>query len=228
MRDISLPRVDDDVDEVSADELLTATIPSARKGYDRDAVDDLLERAAATIERLATLDGPDQERRRRERADQLQRTLMVAQASADATRRDARVAAASVLEDADERAERVVAEAQDAAGHLVETQRAAVERLLRVALEERQAVERDIAELEGFAAQLRARLQAVLCEEARALDELTRDLAAGRPAGDDIDLTRPGIDPPAVPDGTEEPSDEVTWSASTEPLMAVVVGDAGA
>ena len=110
--------------EIDADALLSTEIPIVRHGYAPDTVDELLERAAATIDRLQALDEPELERRRQSQADLLHRTLMLAQASADHHLAEAESTAASVIADAQARASRVVAEAEEAAEELVEAQAA--------------------------------------------------------------------------------------------------------
>jgi hypothetical protein len=77
------PRTDAAMPEVSPEELLTTTIPIVKRGYEPELIDRLLERAAATIERLQALDTPALESDRQARADVLHRTLLLAQTSAD-------------------------------------------------------------------------------------------------------------------------------------------------
>ena len=109
-------------DQVAPEELLGAAIPIVRRGYAPDVVDGLLDRAATTIERLRALDEPALKLDRREQADLLQRTLLLAQASADLRVAEAESLASSVLAEARARAGRLVAEAEQAASHLVEAE----------------------------------------------------------------------------------------------------------
>ncbi|HEV2310839.1 MAG TPA: DivIVA domain-containing protein, partial [Acidimicrobiia bacterium] len=107
-------------EEIDADGLLHAEIAVVKRGYDPDAVDELLERAAMTIDRLHALDAPAMEERRRTQADLLHRTLLLAQGSADRHLADAESSAASLVADAQARASRLVAEAEHAAETLME------------------------------------------------------------------------------------------------------------
>lgn len=175
-------------DDVSADELLTAVIPITRKGYSPDAIDSLLERAAATIERLRTLDQPALERERRERADLMQRTLMLAQARADETVTEAQTIAGEARHDAEAHAQRLIADAEQLAAHLVETERLRAHAILEDALASRGVIEDDIATLEEFASQARARLRDALETELTGLDEFL-GAVTNRPRLHEIDLT---------------------------------------
>jgi cell division septum initiation protein DivIVA len=185
---------DDNVkaDEVSAEELLTTVVPITRRGYAPDVIDPLLERAAATIERLRALDDPALEEERRERADVLQRTLVLAQARADQTVTEAQAIAAEIRSDAEASARLLVADAEQIAAHLVETERARAQAILEEALASRDVVEGDIAALEQFASQARARVRDTLEGELGGLDRLLNSVS-GRPRVHEIDLTDPTL-----------------------------------
>jgi hypothetical protein len=232
------PPATDDTGEragVSADELLTAVIPITRKGYSPDVIDALLERAAATIERLQVFDDPALERERRERADLLQRTLMLAQARADETVTEAQTIAGDIRGEAEASAQVLVADAEQLAAHLVETERLRAHAILEDALACRDALQRDIAALEEFASQVRARLRDALEAELTGLDRL---LAAGkgRPGLHKLDLTDGtlGGGPGAgrcEPDRDTAPHD-MAWVAperavrgTERPMIALMVPD---
>lgn len=219
--------------EVSAEELLTTVIPITRKGYSPDLIDGLLERAAATIERLRGLDDPVLEQQRLERADLMQRTLMLAQARADETITEAQTIAVEIRRDAEARAQLLVADAEQIAGHLVETERTRAESILQEALASRDVLERDVAALEQFASQARARLRDALETELGALDRVLSSVN-GRPELHEVDLTDPTVGGWEVPNGAETNDTAphpMTWSADPpggghdRPVVALMVRD---
>ncbi|HSO96392.1 MAG TPA: hypothetical protein VLV81_10160 [Acidimicrobiia bacterium] len=181
------------LDEVTPDELLTAVVPITRKGYAPDVIDPLLERAAATIERLAVLDNPALERERRHRADLLQRTLMLAQARADETITEAQAIADEIRGDAEASAQQLIADAEQLAAHLVETERLRAHAILEEALAKRGVLQGDVAALGEFASQARARLRAALEAELVGLDGLLTAVTSG-PDLHELDLTDATLD----------------------------------
>ncbi len=188
MRD---PAATDDgapLEEVTPDELLTTVVPITRKGYAPDVIDGLLERAAATIDRLAVLDTPAFERERRDRADLLQRTLMLAQARADETITGAQAIADEIRGDAEASAQQLIADAEQLAAHLVETERLRAHAILEAALASRGVLQGDVAALEEFASQARARLRDALDAELVGLDGLLTAVTS-RPDLHEIDVT---------------------------------------
>jgi cell division septum initiation protein DivIVA len=229
---------DDDrveLEEVSADELLTAVIPITRRGYSPDVIDSLLERAAATIERLRALDTPALERERRERADLLQRTLMLAQARADETVTQAQSVAGEIRDDAEAGAQLLIADAEQLAAHLVETERLRAHAILEDALASRDVVQDDVAALEEFASQARARLHDALEAELTGLDGLLGAVTS-RPGLHEIDLTDPTLGSGHGAGQLEAHRDtaphEMTWVApelgvpgTDEPVIALMVQD---
>jgi DivIVA domain-containing protein len=219
------PDSGDDISEIDADGLLHAEIPVGKRGYDPDAVDELLERAAATIDRLQALDEPAMEQRRRFQADLLHRTLLLAQASADHHLADAESTAASVVADAQARASRLVAEAEHAAEQLVEARAAQARAAITGLVERRALLEREVDGLERFAAEVRGRLRDVLVTEAAALEQVLTDATRDRPVLREIDLTDPMVDVVAVP--ADEPTDAaaLAWSDRDHPVTAVLVPD---
>ncbi len=187
---------------VASEELLAAAIPIVRRGYDPDVVDGLLDRAATTIERLRAIDDPDLELQRREHADLLHRTLLLAQASADQRIAEAESLAASVLADARARAGRLMAEAEQAASHLVEAEQTRAQLTVGEALARRQVLQADIDALERYAHDLRARLRSVFDAQAAALDGMLAAATESRPDLREIDLTDPTLARPHDVEGS--------------------------
>ena len=232
----STTRVDDDDaagGEVVPDELLGAAIPIVRRGYEPDLVDGLLERAAATITRLRALDEPELERRRRDQADLLHRTLLLAQASADRWIADAEAKAATLLTDAQARAGRLIAEAERVASHLVEAGRTRAESAVGEALAQRRVLQSDVDKLERFVDELRDRLRTVLDTYGAKLDRLLSDAMVGRPELRELDLTVASLGDFGV--NSARPGRDATRSVADhgpagddEPTVALVTADGDA
>ncbi len=210
--------------EVGPDDLLGAAIPVVRRGYAPEVVDGLLERAAATIARLAVLDEPGLERARREQADLLHRTLLLAQTSADRRLAEAESTAAALVTEAESRATRLVAEAERVASNLLEAERTRAELSIGEARSRRTLLRHDIDALERFAAQLRAQLRAVFDENVAGLDRLLATARAERPRLHEIDLTEPGF----ARSMADPVDDGVAWDTRRPegPPVAMLVGDA--
>jgi DivIVA domain-containing protein len=137
------------------------------RGYDTDEVDEFLEKVAVAVDELLAELQAAREKAGREIEpalddESLRRTLVLAQRTADMAVREAREEAAALIEEARLDAGALTAEARDEAGRLrAEAEQDAHARL--GALEERRgALEREIAELERFAATEKARLAAAL------------------------------------------------------------------
>jgi len=203
------PAVDAASAEVEPEELHAAAIPIVRRGYSPEVVDRLLDRAATTIERLRILDVPELERRRREQADLLNRTLLLAQSSADQRVTEAKSLAESVVAEARARAGRLVAEAEQAASHLIEAERTRAELAVGEALARRRVVHADVEALEQYARDLRARLRSVFDTQAAALDRVLAAAIENRPLAREVDLTDPVLARPRGDDATgARPGDE--------------------
>lgn len=202
--------------EVTPDELLSSALPIARRGYEPDVIDALLERAAATIERLRAFDGTALERQRRSQAEVLQRTLLMAQTTADRTVAEAQTHAASLLDAADRRAQQLMADAEQLATHLVETESTHAQLTVEEALTRRRALEAEIQELERYVAQARARVRAALDHETATLDRMLGEAVGHRPAPE-VDLTDPHLDLPPLGDPSR------AWPDPTTPIEARLV-----
>src|SRR6516225_5033156 len=141
--------------DVTPQELRDIEIREAWRGYHRDDVDELLERAAATVERLqdevrqaqlraaqappaptpaarapAVTPPPVPERERRPPGvdtDMIQRTLVLAQKAADDAVADARHRAQLIVAESESKAQAVVSEAEANARRITETERRRLE-----------------------------------------------------------------------------------------------------
>lgn len=214
--------------EIDADGLLHAEIPAAKRGYDPDAVDELLERAAATITRLEAFDEPAMEQRRRTQADLLHRTLLLAQASADHHLAEAESTAASLVADAQGRASRLVAEAEHAAEALMEARAAQARSGIAGLLERRALLEHEVDGLEHYTAEVRARLREVFTREAATLERVLSDATHDRPQLREVDLTDPLLDRSNGRRRSPAAADDPATSAPRDParpVTAVLVTD---
>jgi hypothetical protein len=115
-------------------------------GYSRGATDDLLSRAAATLERLTEDPLPDEQT--------VGEALVTAHRAADSVRAEARDEAAALIAAAQTHADEIIKAAERRADEL-RAEQAAVESDLSRAREEAQAAERVIAEMHGEARRVR-------------------------------------------------------------------------
>src|SRR5437660_814512 len=89
--------------ELTAHELRTVEFRERWRGYDPDEVDDLLERVAAALEQLSRRGGVDGD-------EAVQRTLVLAQRTADAAIAEAEERARAIVEAAAEESRRMASE----------------------------------------------------------------------------------------------------------------------
>lgn len=199
--------------DVTPHELRDAEINEVKRGYDCDAVDELLERAADTIEALqhkvdlAEQHARDAEARgvtARESEDVLQRTLLMAQKAADDAIADANARAAAITAAADAQARITIDDAATSAQREATAQRLALESEVRGLAARREALSADVDALERFEADYRARLRRAIEADLDAL-AVTREpvAASARPAVHDVGsgpapagaVSTPAVDP---------------------------------
>jgi cell division initiation protein len=153
--------------EITARELRDVEIREAFRGYHRDDVNDLLERAASTLdaanerlrqmsERLST--AQNDTGRSRETEDILHRTLLLAQRAADETVAEAQVKARQMVDDADTQARRTIAEAETEARVRGETERRRLEQEVIDMAARRDALKSDVEMLTRYEGEYRDRL----------------------------------------------------------------------
>src|SRR6516165_10129661 len=114
--------------DVTPQELRGSEIKEAFRGYHRDEVDDLLERAAVTIESLdhqiEELSARPAESQlgqvSREDADTIQRTLLLAQRAADDAIAEAQARARQITDESEAKAAALVGEAESTARRIAE------------------------------------------------------------------------------------------------------------
>ena len=122
--------------DVTSQALRDIEIKEVRRGYDCDAVDDLLEQAAATIDALErrialaeqhARDSEAQGSNARASEDMLQRTLLLAQRAAEDAVAEATATATAITSAADSQARATILEATSTAQREANAQRLALE-----------------------------------------------------------------------------------------------------
>jgi cell division initiation protein len=192
--------------DVTPRELRDVEIREAFRGYNRDEVNDLLERAAVAIEalnertrvlgeRLANAQ-PDSGRGR-ETEDMLHRTLLLAQRAADEAIAEAEEKARVMLEEAETRSRRMLADAAVEAHRTTEAERGRLEQEIAELQGRRDALSTDLDGLANFESDYRSRLVSAMEADLRAIEsdlQAIRERAAaaslGKPtmnAGNDAD-----------------------------------------
>jgi len=185
--------------DVTPRELREGNIRDALRGYNHDDVDELLERAAATIEGLNTRVSELAERvseieteatRGRETEEMLQRTLLLAQRAADEALEEAREAAQKVLHEAEEQAATVVSEAERDAKREMEDESRRLQREVLELAATRELLDADATALTKFAGELGDRLREAVEAQLAALESRRIEIPE-RPVLSDVDLPRP-------------------------------------
>lgn len=193
--------------DVSPQELRDTDIREGFRGYHRDDVDELLERAATTIEGLSERVRQITERiseaettgsRNRETEETLQRTLILAQRTADEAVADAQKRARKLLEDAETKSRTMVTEAEATARRIAEDERRRMETDVRDLAARRDKLKTDVDALEKFEAEYRERVRAALQTELDSLGHVSPESAA-RPTLHEVDV------PPAAPEQVAPP-----------------------
>lgn len=143
------------------------------RGYNRDEVDDFLERLAAALGELQArfeqvserAERAEQQRLESGSEEQLRRTLVLAQRTADAALDEARIEAERIVADAQERADRLVAEAEERAAMLEADVAERTRTELGSIATRRAELSLEVEALDAFVAEHRGRLQAELREQ---------------------------------------------------------------
>ncbi len=192
--------------DVTPQELRSSEIKDSWRGYDRDEVDDLLERAAVTIESLTQQVQEVQSRpvptaaaaapaapaevplpSSRDDAEMLQRTLLLAQRAADDAVNEAQARAKQLLEESESKAQALVSDAEATARRIAEGERRRLEAEMLDLSARREQLRADADALEAYVAGYRDRIRASIEGD---LAKLGGDIEAPteRPALHDIEL----------------------------------------
>ncbi len=167
--------------DVTPQELRSSEIKDSWRGYDRDEVDDLLERAAVTIESLTQEVQESQSRpapvaaavaaappaevplpSSRDDAEMLQRTLLLAQRAADDAVNEAQARAKQLLEESEAKAQTLVSDAEATARRIAEGERRRLETELLDLSARREQLRSDADALEEYVAGYRDRIRSAI------------------------------------------------------------------
>jgi DivIVA domain-containing protein len=183
--------------EITPRELRDVEIRETFRGYNRDDVNELLERAAATIdtanermqqmtERLTTVQS--ETGHTRETEDILHRTLLLAQRAADEAVGEATAKARQMLDDAEIQSRRLVADAEADARRRGETERRRLEEEVLDLASRRDALLADVEALTRFEADYRDRMVRALEADLTALRSRPPASPGARPETSDVEL----------------------------------------
>lgn len=227
--------------DVTPQELRDVEIREAWRGYHRDDVDELLERAAATIEHLEEQVHTAQTRAAQaptpppartpapapvapvapvpERrppgvdTDVIQRTLVLAQKAADEAVHEAREKAQQMLAESESKAQALVSEAEASARRIADTERRRLEEEIGQLTAARDTLNADVDALERFEQEYRIRLREAIHAELESLENTARG-ANDRPSVHNVQLPAPRSWSASTPTSD-------TWSGSTEGVTPV-------
>jgi DivIVA domain-containing protein len=198
--------------DVTPRELRDLDIREKFRGYDPNDVDDLLERAARSIEQLEAQVRDLQTRadagavdsaKVRESEETIQRTLILAQRAADEAVAEAQGKARQILDDAETKANSLVSEAETTARRQAETERRRLEGEVLELGAKRDALAADIEALEQFEADYRARLRRSVETDLEQLSGKPSVAPSPRPTIHNVEMPTPAAaafsPPPAAP-----------------------------
>ena len=185
---------------ISPRELTNVEIKAAVRGYDRDEVNDLLEKAAATIEaandrvqqltdRLAQAQA--EAGRSRETEDVLQRTLLMAQRAADEAIAEADAKAREVIDAAEAEARRIREDAEAEARRTGDAERRRVEEEAADLAARRDALLADVEAMTRFESEYRDRMVRALEADLAALRARPSTSPGPRPSTSGIEVDVP-------------------------------------
>src|SRR3954452_10609767 len=183
--------------EITPRELRDVEIRETFRGYNRDDVNELLERAAATIdtanermqqmnERLTTVQS--ETGHTRETEDILHRTLLLAQRAADEAVGEATAKSRQMLDDAEIQSRRVIADAEADARRRGETERRRLEEEVLDLAGRRDALLADVEAMSRFESDYRDRMVRELESDLTALRNRPAASPGTRPEPTDVEL----------------------------------------
>jgi cell division initiation protein len=209
--------------DVTPHDLRNAELREAFRGYRPDEVEELLERAAITLERMHERNRQLQEKiagleaegsTAKEMESVLRQTLLLAQRTADETVTAAHEKSRHLIEESEDRALTLTSEAEEQARIVGEAQRQKYEAIVAELSARRDLLTLDIDALERVQADYRGRLRAVLEKELEELDRRAALPQQSRPELHEIDLSAV----PVPPDQSEPEVDEpVTATTAATP-----------
>ncbi|MDQ1502740.1 MAG: cell division initiation protein [Actinomycetota bacterium] len=234
--------------DVTPHDLRNAELREAFRGYRPEEVEELLERAAVTLERMHERNRQLQEKvgtlesegsTAKEMESVLRQTLLLAQRTADETVTTAHERARQLVEESEDRALTLTSEAEQQARIVGEAQRQKYEAIVAELSARRDLLTLDIDALERVQADYRGRLRAILEKELEDLDRRAALPSPVRPDMHEIDLSAVSGLNPAAPETTSvaepaspsasvgaasmfrRPSDETEGGPPTEALVVL-------
>jgi cell division initiation protein len=224
--------------DVTPRELRDTDIREGFRGYHRDDVDELLERAASTIEglserarqlteRLSSAEGSAGESRETE--ETLRRTLVLAQKTADEAIAEAKERSRTMVEEAETKSRELVSEAEGTARRIAENERQRLETEILDLSSRREALNADVEALEKYEREYRSRLRKAIEAELDSLGKFSTEHGK-RPKLSEVEVPRPreaiansGRPParsasPTPPPPTSSPSMPTAEIGSVEPF----------
>ncbi|MET0894494.1 MAG: DivIVA domain-containing protein [Acidimicrobiia bacterium] len=215
--------------DVTPQELRGSEIKEAWRGYHRDEVDELLERAAVTIEGLSQQLATASSRPapapaaapasssmpiNRDDAEMLQRTLLLAQRAADDAVNEAQAQARALIEESEARAQTLVGEAEATARRIAESERRRLEGEILELSARRDALKADADALEDYASSYRDRVRAAIEADLDRIGTGTIEAPTARPELSEIETPTPTPEAaPAAPTSFDTSGSDDVWSA---------------
>lgn len=212
--------------EITPRELRDVEIRESLRGYNRDEVNELLERAAATLEaanervrqlseRLSS--ASTETGRTRETEDILHRTLLLAQRAADEAVAEATAKARQMVDDAEIQSRRVIAEAEADARRRGESERRRLEEEVVDLAHRRDTLLADVDALHRFESEYRERMVRVLEADLAALRTRPSTAPGSRPEPSEVEIpavaeppaAREAETPAPAPDATPAPAADI-------------------
>jgi DivIVA domain-containing protein len=216
--------------EITPRELRDIEIHSEMRGYSRDEVNDLLERAAAAIDASNQRVTQLQERltsaqsesvRTRETEDILHRTLLLAQRAADEAVAEATAKSRQMIDEAEMSSRRLVADAEAEARRRGETERRRLEQEIVELAERRDTLLADVEALTRFEADFRERQVRALETDLASLRSRPTSAPGTKPETSEVEL-------PASASAASEPSKSGSPKSGSVPAPAPTAAPASA
>jgi len=210
--------------DVTPRELRDTDIREGFRGYHRDDVDELLERAASTVEgltervrqlteRLSGVEGSAG--KSRETEEMLQRTLILAQKTADEAISEAQQRARTLLEESETKARTLVSDAEGTARRIAENERQRLESEILDLSSRREALNADVEALEKYESEYRSRLRKAIESELDSLGKFSGQQTTERPELHEVEMPLPRE---AIANSGRTPSLPTAEIGSVEPF----------
>jgi DivIVA domain-containing protein len=215
--------------DVTPQELRGSEIKEAFRGYHRDEVDDLLERAAVTIENLMrqAQEAPPRQAAdaalaqvSRNDAETIQRTLLLAQRAADDAIAEAEERARQILDESEAKAQTLVGEAEVTARRIHEGERRRLEGEIAELIARRARLQTDADALEAYASGYRDRVRAAIENDLANLGSAI-DAPSERPEMSDVATAEPTPEPSS---GSSDSRDDETATRAINLVEAETSG----